>query len=1039
MRKIALLCTVLLCSTIAVFAQTQVRGRVIDAQEGTPVSGATIKVKGEKGVAVTKADGSFEVTVKAGSVLEVSEVGHISTTYKYGGSGDIEIRLAQDTKSLSEVVVTGIGVATTKKKVAIDVSSMNIKDAGKSSVASVEQALQGKIAGANVQFTSGLPGSQAQIILRGLNDLNGDGPIILVDGVEIKGGLTGLDLSAVEKVEVVKGAAGGTLYGAQGANGVIQIFTKKGSRGKKPSITVQSQLSTDQVLRGKELMAQYHHFNTTADGYIANSSGQRLQPDANNSWADPAFADAGLSGYARANVKNDKPYRETIYDHLGQAYRKATTSNTNINIAGGGENMDYAFNFGFLNQQNVLYNGYKRFNLGSNLGFTIAKGLTFRTNTQAVFTDEDLLAGGSRFNLTNSWRFIDFTAKDVDGNTVVKPKINENQLNPLSEREWRDRSGKTLRVIQNANLNYKFPRFLELDYKYGIEFSNTDNNDFIENQSAAPQSGSGFWGSNVNGSVTSTYTRQTFQNSLATAYLRFDFAKDFGAKIPLNSTTQVSYDWRKIDFRQFFAQGTELPPYPPYNISVANTKVSGDYRDGFTTYGILVNQTFDYGNLFGISGGFRRDLSSEFGEGKDAKNFYRGTAYFRPSELIKSSVLTDWKIRGAFGQAGQQPYTFRPFARQVVLDVTTTGVGGSGLSLATQNRNTRLTLATTEELEVGTDLTLKTSSRYWFTRFILSGTYWKRKSKDAYQYADQSLSTGAAQILDNLTTLSSNGLDLSLDADVLQKENFTWNLGIRYSQFSGQADKIANSAPVVAGIFTLREGQKLGTFVAQTPLSSVDQLRVDKTPYIAEANRGKYTVVNGMVVDTATHQVFVTSSDDQQFLGSAIPKFNASFINSFNIYKNINVSFQFDWRYGNKIYNLTRQWLYRDRLHADFDKPVTIGGETGAFAAFYNSLYNNVSPISWFVESGSMLRLRDASISYTLGEKYRPKFLRSATVTLAGRNLLTVTNYSGLDPEATNTNDAQGNAAPQIGVLNGVDYFGVPNLKSYIITLNLGF
>jgi len=1039
MRKIALFLTVFFFSTVIVFAQTTIKGKITDSKDGTPINGATIKVKGENSYASSAADGSFTITAKTGKSIEVSFVGFNNQNYQFKGNSDVLIKLVQDNKSLSEVVVTGIGVATSRKKVAIDVGSLNIKDAGKSSVASVAQALQGKIAGANIQFTSGTPGTNAQIVLRGVSDLGGTPPLILVDGVEVPGGLTGLDLSAVERVEVVKGAAGGALFGAQGASGVIQIFMKKGTRGKKPSITIQSQLSQDQILRGKELMASKHSYVTDANGFIVNASGDKLSPDANNSWQDPIFADAGLTGVAAAQVKNDKSYKEPIFDHIDQAYRKAITHNTNMNISGGSENSDYAFNLGYLNQQNVLYNGYKRFNIGSNLGFTLAKGLTLRSNTQIIYTDEDLLSGGGRFNLTNSWRFIDFTAKDVAGNTVVKPKINENQVNPLTERDWRTRTGKTIRAIQNINLNYKPSRFVELDYKYGIEYTNTDFSDFYKNQSAAPQSGSGFWGSNVAGSVTKQLNKTTYQNSLASAFLRFDFANDFKINIPLKSTTQLSYDWRRTQFSQYFAQGTVLPSYPPYNIGVAATKNSGDYSDGFTTYGVLVNQTFDYGNLFGISGGVRSDYSSEFGEAKNAQTFYRGTAYFRPSELLKLSWLSDWKLRVANGEAGIQPYSRRAFARQPVFDVNTIGVGGVGLGLATQARNAQLRLATSRELEIGTDATFKTGFKTWLTRINISATYWKRKTSDDYQDADLSLSTGFAQIFDNLTTVSSDGFDFSLDADIVQKDNFSWDFGIRYGQFNVIAEKVANNADVIAGIFALKQGQQIGSFFAVSPLTSLDQLNADKTPYIAEANRGKYQVVNGMVVDTATKRAFITSPNDTRNFGQAYPKFNASFIQNFTIYKNIAVSLQFDWRYGNSVYNLTRQWLYRDRLSKDFDEPVTINGQSGAFVNYYNSLYNSVSPISWFVEKASMMRLRDASVSYSFGDKYRPNWLKSAAITLAGRNLFTITSYSGLDPEATNTSDAQGNAAPSIGAINGVDYFGVPNLKSYLITLNLGF
>src|SRR6476646_3626942 len=246
---------------------------------------------------------------------------------------------------MSEVVVTGVGVATDKRKVAIDVASLNSKDVAKSAVASVEQALQGKIAGAQVQFASGTPGTGATIILRGVNSLGSSQPMILLDGVEVLD-LNGLDLASVERVEVVKGAAAGMLYGAQGANGVIQVFTKKGSRNKKPSINLFSQASFDQVIEGKRsLVASMHHFETDAQGYIIKN-GQRIHQDQFGAWPDPVFLDP----IANPEVKNDKPYKEPIYDHLAQSYSKAFTNNTSVNIAGGGDRSDYSFTISNLAQ-----------------------------------------------------------------------------------------------------------------------------------------------------------------------------------------------------------------------------------------------------------------------------------------------------------------------------------------------------------------------------------------------------------------------------------------------------------------------------------------------------------------------------------------------------------------------------------------------------------------------------------------------------------------------------------------------------------------
>lgn len=1032
----------LLISQIGFSQQLNISGKVVD-EAGSPIQGVSITIKGNNKGATSSKDGSFSMKdIQAGTILLVSAIGYEQQEIAVTDS-KIDIVLKPENKLLNEVIVTGTGVTTSRKKLAIDVSTLSSKDIPKSAVASVEQALQGKIAGASVQFTSGTPGTAAQIVLRGINDLGATPPMILVDGVEVNGGLNGLDLSMVDRVEVVKGAAGGTLYGAQGANGVIQIFTKKGMRGRKTQIDIRTQVSVDNIIRQNALRNNFHHFVTDASGFIVKNN-TRIAPDINGLWPDPVFVTAGLTGADLANVKNDKPYLENTKDHLSAAYSQAITHNTSLGISGGSEKADYAISLSHLNQQNVIFNGFKRTNISTNLGFELAKGLNIRSTTQFILTDEDLLNATGRFNLVNSWQFVDFNYRGPSGYLVVKPK-QENQLNPLSEREWRTRTQKQNRLVQSVNVNYKLPRFVELDYKYGIEIWNTDLNNFFLNQRNAPQSAQAFWGGAIDGSVTSVFNKFVYQNSLASLYLRLDLEDDFKMNIPLRSTTQVSYDWRNSANRQYFARGTGLPNYPPYNINLAQTKDAGMYDDEFTSFGLLINQTFDYSNLLGISAGIRSDFSSEFGEANDAFVFPRVTAYFRPSELWKPKMLTDWKLRMAYGEAGIQPIdptaAVQPgrYARQLTLNATTVGIGGVGLNLPTQARNASLKVQRSKELEIGTDLVLKINDGQWLNRLNISATYWTRTSEDIIQPADVSPSSGYQTRLDNLATLVSKGFDLSIDLDVVQKKNFTWNFGFRLGAFKVKVDKISNGREVVAGFFGLKQGQNLGIFNTMYPLTSIDALRADKTPYINDANKANYELVDGIVVDKRTNRVFMSDANDQIIAGSAFPKFNASFINSLTINKDLTLVLQFDWRLGNKIYNMTRQWMYRDRLHKDFDKEITIDGKTGRFVEFYNSLYNNVSPNSWFIENGSYLRLRDLSVTYSIGNKLPVKWLRTASVTFSGRNLVTFTKFSGLDPESTNTNDSQGNPTVGLGVINGVDLFGVPNLRSFQLGFNLGF
>jgi TonB-linked SusC/RagA family outer membrane protein len=1044
MRKaIVLLC--MICMGGLLWAQTrQITGKVTDAN-GNALPGISVNIRGGRAGVSTDANGNFTLSVPPNAVLEFTGIGYETKQVNITNQSSVDVQLAIETKSLNEVVVTGVGVATDKRKVAIDVSSLSAKDVSKSSIASIEQALQGKIAGAQVQFSSGTPGTGATIILRGINSLGSSQPMILLDGVEVLD-LNGLDLASVDRVEVVKGAAAGMLYGAQGANGVIQVFTKKGARNKKPTISISSQASFDQIIRGKrDLVASNHHFITDAQGYIIKN-GQRITQDPFGAWPDPIFMDP----VADPTVKNDKPYKEKTFDHLSQAYKNAFTYNTSLNISGGGDRSDYSFTASRLDQQNVISNKFNRINLGANLGFELFKGFTFRNTGQVIVTKEDLLSGDAdaqlgqtsaiRFPLTNSWPFIDFNFRDSLGNLVVKNKQNENQLNPLSESEWRVRTNKTYRIVENANLNYKFPRFVELDYKYGIEIWNEDGYNYYKNQTMALQSATAAWGPSRFGSIRSDYTRTIWQNSIATLFFKTDFQNDFHSNLPIRTVTQLAYDYRNETFKNYYAQGTILPSYPPFNISVAQNKTSADLSDEFTTFGWLVNQSVDFRNLLGISAGFRSDYSSEFGDAKKPFSFPRGTIYFRPSELLHMNFIGEWKLRAAYGEAGIQP---ERYSRQVTLGVQPLGTG-VGLNLPNQASNPNLKVQRSKELEIGTDATLNTGMQNWLPRINLSFTWWHRNNEDIIQAATLPTSSGYESIVDNLTTIKSKGYDVSLDATILDQHNLNWQFGFRLGHAKSIATKIANNADIINGLFAVKEGQEIGIFYAPTPLKSIDQLRPDGSRYIADADKGNYEVVNGMVVNKNTYQVQITDANDQSVVGSALPKFNASFINTFNIHKNLTVSFQVDWYYGNKIYNMVRQWLYRDRLSKDYDDQITINGQTGAFVAFYNSLYNSVQPLSWFVEDGSFARLRDVSLTYNFTNHFKVSWIKNMSLTLAGRNLVTITNYKGLDPEATTTADSQGNettkaGATRVGAVKGSDYFSVPNLKSFQVSLNLGF
>jgi TonB-linked SusC/RagA family outer membrane protein len=1024
-----------------------VTGKVTD-EKGASVAGATITEKGTRNVTTTLDDGSFTIKTKLKARLVVSYVGY--EPYEVDAKEGLKIALNPSSQALSDVVVTGVGVATSKKKVPIDVATVNSKDFAASATTNVQQQLDGQIAGANIQQTSGTPGATFLITLRGINDLSNPNPIILVDGVLITN-LNNIDPAIVDRVEVVKGPAGAMLYGAKGANGVIQIFTKKGSLNGRPTITVTSKSGIDHILTGNhDILSKLHHYVVDANGNILDQAANPIVRDASGEWSDPQVPDPTVN----PNLQNNLNFNIPIYDHLKQGYRQAKTFTNSVSVTGGGTLADYSFTASQLNQQDVLSNAFSRSNISVNLGLHPFRGFTFRTITQGIVGYEDLL-NGSRFNILTAYPFVDFGWKDSTGHYPFKTNISSNGYNTLSENQWHQVNDQSLEIFQNFNLNYKFPRFFELDIKYGLEYSHVDQDNYWANQSSAVQPNQ-YWGPSRNGAIVNQFDRHFNQDGLYSAFFRTDFEKDFHSRLPIRTTTQVTYEYIRQDERAYYAEGVGLPPYPPASIELATIKTSGISFSGnqanqtSITFGALINQTVEWGNLFGISGGVRSDYGSAFGSAGNAANFPRGTVYFRPSELMTNQQpwLPDWKLRAAYGAAGIQP---GPYDRQITLTNTTLG-SGVAISLPSTANNNALLLATNYELEVGTDATFTPFSGEWAHKFVLNASYWHRTLNKTYQNAVDAPSTGYAARLDNLSDISSHGVDLALDVSIYNGPDVTWDMSTRWGYYRATVTKIANGQPIIDGGFAIMQGKPLGLFYVQTLLTKVDQLGPDgKTPLIPVASQGNYVVAsNGFVVNTTTNAAKYTPANDLSVVGHAYPDFTSSMINRVTLYKKFTISFQFDWTHGNSIYNITKQWLYtpvggsggQGANSSDFDKPITVGTNRGAFVNYYQSLYNLVLPSSPFIENGSFIRLKDVSVTYDLSRYVAGSHaINRLSVTASGRNLLTFTKYSGLDPENTGAFDAQGDnlAGNRLGAFAGVDYFGTPNLRSYMFTLNVGF
>ena len=1074
--------------------ERRIIGKVTSAEDGSPLPGVSIVVKGTSKGTTSDVSGVYDISVPTakGTILVFSFVGVATQEIPLGNESEVNVSMVSDSRLLTEVVVTGSGVATSKARLGIAVESVSAKDLPQTPTASIDQALVGKIPGAQISSVSGNPGDPVNILLRGINSVQGGTkPIILIDGIQVGAtDINSLDLSNIDRVEVAQGAASASIYGAQGANGVIQVFTKKGKKGRT-AVNFSTSYSANQFLNtGNVHKADLHPYLTDASNNIIDAtSGRPLDYTEYGAITGISYQYGGATRYAIQDIRNDanKPYNANLkyYDHFKQVFQTGVTVNNSINISGASEKAD--FNIAAANNYTsspVLTkdNGaITRSNLSANIGAELFKGFTLRSSTQLVYTKNTLKPGlgaayspvnngsgnvGLVYSFLNTSPFFDLTRRLADGNYPIYPTadfLSVNAGNPFYNAQYTDAINNKIDVIQNFNANYKLNKFVELDAKYGLNYRNETARWTYFNQSSNTtseyyESWQSRFAPDNKGEINNLQYNNTFQNFLATAYIRTDFQEDFHLKVPIQTSTQISFDYRKRRESQYDTYGLGLGLAPPFNVkSTSSQAVDIDRITPFITYGYLINQKIDFGDYGGITAGFRSDWSSAFGGGSTPFTFPHFDGHISPLLFFKNSKLANtlpyFKLRAAYGEAGIQPGAFD---RYPVLEQRNLGTGLI-YTVPVTSQNPNLQVEVSKELELGTDFTIGgNSNRTWLNSISGSFTYWKRSSENVIYRVSVPPSLGANDQLTNAITMSSNGVQFSLTLPIYTSKNLRWDFTTNFGHQISRIDAIAGGADIIltssAGstALVLTAGQPIGQVYGYKLLNSLDYRRQDITlpdgtvqqgeRYIQPGNENQYTIIDGKVVNKANYQMQFT---DQTYpLMNPNPKFNASFISGISFKNFINLNVQFDWVNGSKLYNQTREWMYRDGIHGDFTKQVTIEGKTGAFPAYWSSAYYNLwgstrgagnnATKEFFVEDASFVRLRNISLAFDVAKVVKLPYLNRFQVVFTGRNLLTFTKYTGYDPEVSS-------GASNSSFDRGVDQSTLPNIKSYQIGLNIGF
>jgi TonB-dependent starch-binding outer membrane protein SusC len=1104
MRKLhCLLVGVLLLIGEGLLAQTtEVTGKITDPT-GAPIPNATIRIKSAKGQGGTSADaqGAFFLKVKPGAELIISAIGFETKEVKVGASPTIIVQMNNDSKSLSEVVVTGVGTATSKKHLGIAVESVGAGELPAAPTASIDQALIGKISGAQISSISGNPGDPVNILLRGINTVQGGTkPLIIVDGIEVRAtDINSLDLSNVERVEVVKGAASSTLYGAQGANGVIQIFTKKGRKGPVAITYSTSYAFNNYINSGHLHKAKLHPYLTDGSNNLIDGGGNLLTYDSVGNLPGVEYV---YGGGARAGIWDprnnaNKPYNANIKytDQFKQVFKTGNTINNIVSISGANDKSD--FDISISNNKTtspILKNGsVDRTNLTSNLGFELVKGLKIRSVTQLIYTRNTLVPGlgaaggqgngsfpgygygnsqgnvGAIYGFLNTSPFFDLKYKMANVPTIYgSPNtpgsytnhvqggdfLSINSANPYYSQEYARGLDNKIDIVQSFDANYRVDKFLELDAKYGINWRNENSRWTYLNQSN--NANSNYYdftdvyynnGTDNTGEIDNFQYNTTFQNFLTSATFKTDFQNDFHSKLPITTATRVGFDYRKNVYTEFDNYGYQLPTAPPYTMTSTSSQVTKyDYQEPFVSYGYLVDQSINFGDFAGIDGGFRSDWSSAFGGGSSPFTFPRINGFFEPSAFDfwkdKLTVIDYFKVRAAYGEAGIQP---TPFQRYAVINQ---GDIGNTLTYSLQQSptyDTKLKVEVTKETEVGTDFTIEGGKGNLFSAFNGSFTLWKRNSSNVIYSIPTALSTGYTGELANAITMESHGFEFSLNIPVYKSRDFNWDFTTNWGHQTSKIKTITGNNPIIltsnAGstALVLGPGETIGQIYGHKTITNVNQTDPSGNLYIAKGTGGNYQTIKGALVDTATKQIQFTP--DKYGLGDPNPKFNASFINSIN-YKFLTLTFQFDWIYGSHLYNQTKEWMARDGINGDFEKQVTINGQTGGWSAYWSSPYYNIlgsthggdndGTRDYYRESSSFLRLRNAALAFDITKVAGIKYFKKISLYVSGRNIWTKTKYTGFDPEVSS-------GSVNSAFDRGVDNSTMPNIKSYQAGLNVAF
>lgn len=994
--KISLLLSLLLLS-VAAWAQREIRGRVQDAETGAPITSASVQVKNSNIGTVTDENGFFSLGVPAdAATLVISLTGYATRELPLtANQANFEITLSRNVQSLNEVVVVAYGQQE-RRKLTGSVGRVTGRQVENIPFPSVDQILQGKVAGLQSVAPSGQPGAAQQIRIRGIGSISASSePLFVIDGIPVNAGdqssltnssnlLASINPNDIESISVLKDASAASIYGSRAANGVILITTKKGRAGKT-------------IIRADA------EFGTNEIAYRP-SIGEPLNREEVNELFREGLANAGFGAATIDNIMNGVFGYNTDANHnwLDLVSRRGQQQQVNLSASGGDAKTQFFLSGGYFQQQSpIIGSDLKRYNSNLNLRHALNNRISFglSLNISSFRQRGESESSSFRNPIIAALALLPTKPAYTDEGTVnFDPAIFNQIYNPLAIRQFDKQNNQTSKLLGSASIEYKLLDNLRLTSRFGIDYNNIEEYAYYNPVFGDAEAS--------NGLTANSYNR--LYNWVWTNFADYDF-KAMASK--LDGTITVGYEGQQSKNITQYSDGTVLPAnasivYPIPAVPTTASLTATDYA--FTS--VFSRAQINLLQRYSLSASIRRDGSSRFGAANRNGTFWSvGAAWNIDQEgfLQDQDVLSALKLRtsyGVNGNAGIGNYNWR----STFLFNTT--YNGSPASYQSTIGNNNLTWEQNKPFNVGLEI------GFLNNRISLETDYYIRKTENLLLNEPLSATGGFTTYSNNVGAMENRGLELTLNANPVKSKDFNWTIS---ANAAWNRNKVTQLRPgvdeVVGNPFTLKVGEDFQSYYVRQwagadpetgdPLWYIDETKKETTSDYDEANRVlKY---------------------------SASPKGFGGFSTTLS-YKFISLDAQLNYQYGNHLFNQwdfifisdgfylglnhNRKQLQRWRQPGDItDVPrFEYGNATSS---------NNVS--SRYLYKGDFLRLRNVTLSFNLPQSLAAKAgLSTARLYVRGTNIWTKVFDDNLtvDPEQP------------ISGLTDLQFFAP---KSYTVGLNL--